>query len=43
VHSFEKEPASQSPCIAITIHLPGQSRIVTQEQVEALIKTAAKR
>jgi hypothetical protein len=37
---FEKGPASQSPCIAITIHVPGQSRIVTQEQVEALLKKA---
>jgi hypothetical protein len=35
---FEKEPTAQSPCIAITIHLPGQSGIVTQEQVENLLK-----
>jgi hypothetical protein len=38
---FEKEPNAQSPCIAITIHLPGQSQIVTQEQVEKLLKKGA--
>jgi hypothetical protein len=40
---FEKGPAAQSPCIAITIHVPGQNQTVTQEQVEALLKKAAKR
>jgi hypothetical protein len=39
---FEKSPAPESPCIAITIHVPGQSRIVTQEQVETLLKKRAK-
>jgi hypothetical protein len=39
---FEKDPTTQSPCIAITIHVPGQSRIVTQQQVEALLKKATK-
>ncbi|MBV8213794.1 MAG: hypothetical protein JOZ08_11310 [Verrucomicrobia bacterium] len=39
---FEKSAVSESPCIAITIHVPGQSRIVTQQQVEALLKKAAK-
>ena len=39
---FKKKPASKSSCIAITIHVPGQSRIVTQEQVEALLKKVAK-
>jgi len=39
---FGKSPAPESHCIAITIHVPGQSRIVTQEQVEALLKKRAK-
>jgi hypothetical protein len=38
---FEKEPNAQSPCIAITIHSPGPSEIVTQEQVEKLFKKGA--
>jgi hypothetical protein len=38
---FEKEPNAQSPCIAITIHSPGPSEIVTQEQVEKLLKKGA--
>lgn len=38
---FEKEPNAQSPCLAITVHLPGQSRVVTQEEVEKLLKKGA--
>jgi hypothetical protein len=38
---FEKEPTSESPCIAIMVHLPGQSQIATQVEVEALLKKAA--
>jgi hypothetical protein len=37
---FEKEPNGQSPCVSITIHLPGQNRIVTQEEVNKLLKKA---
>jgi hypothetical protein len=35
---FAKEPKAESPCIAITIHSPGQSGVVTQEKVEKLLK-----
>jgi hypothetical protein len=35
---FAKEPKADSPCIAITIHSPGQSGVVTQEEVEKLLK-----
>lgn len=38
---FEREPNAQSRCLAITIHLPGQNRIVTQEEVEKLLKRGA--
>jgi hypothetical protein len=40
---FEKEPIPESPCIAIMVHLPGQSQVATQEEVEALLKKGAKR
>ena len=40
---FEKEPTSESPCIAIMVHLPGQSQITTQVEVEALLKKGAAR
>lgn len=40
---FEKEPTSESPCIAIMVHLPGQSQVETQAEVEALLKKAAAR
>lgn len=40
---FEKEPTSESPCIAIMVHLPGQSQVVTQGEVEALLKKGAAR
>jgi hypothetical protein len=35
---FAKQPAADSPCIAIMVHLPGQTQVMTQEQVEALLK-----
>jgi hypothetical protein len=38
---FEKEPAAQSPCIAIMVHLPGRSEVATQGQVEELLKKGA--
>jgi hypothetical protein len=38
---FEKEPTSESPCIAIMVHLPGQSQIATQVEVESLLKKGA--
>jgi hypothetical protein len=40
---FEKEPIPESPCIAIMVHLPGQSQVATQEEVEALLEKGAKR
>jgi hypothetical protein len=40
---FEKEPTSESPCIAIMVHLPGQSQIATQVEVEALLEKGAAR
>jgi hypothetical protein len=40
---FEKEPTSESPCVAIMVHLPGQSQVVTQLEVEALLKKGAAR
>jgi hypothetical protein len=40
---FEKEPKAESPCIAITIHVPGQSGVVTQEEVEKLLQKGAAR
>ncbi len=40
---FEKEPIAESLCIAIMVHLPGQSQVATQEEVEALLKKGAKR
>jgi hypothetical protein len=40
---FGNEPTSESPCIAIMVHLPGQSQIETQAEVEALLKKAAAR
>jgi len=38
---FETPAKAESPCIAITIHLPGQSRVVTQAEVEKLLKEGA--
>jgi hypothetical protein len=35
---FEKEATPQSACIAIMVHLPGQSRVMTLEQVNELLK-----
>jgi hypothetical protein len=35
---FEQNPDAQSPCIAIMVHAPGQSRVATQEQVASLIQ-----
>jgi hypothetical protein len=35
---FAKEPKAESSCIAITIHSPGQSGVVTQGEVEKLLK-----
>jgi hypothetical protein len=38
---FADQPAASSPCIAIMVHLPGQSRIATQKQVDELLKNGA--
>jgi hypothetical protein len=35
---FEQNPDAHSPCIAIMVHPPGQSRVATQEQVASLIE-----
>lgn len=40
---FEKGPVRDSPCIAIMVHLPGRTQVVSQAEVEALLKKAAKR
>ena len=39
---FEHKPGAQSPCIAIMVHPPGQSRIATQENVAALMEERGK-
>ena len=40
---FEKDATPQSPCIALMVHLPGQSRIMTLEQVNELLKKGSDR
>ena len=40
---FEKEPTAESLCIAIMVHLPGQSQIATQAEVGALLKKGGAR
>jgi hypothetical protein len=41
VFEFADQPAANSPCVAIMVHLRGQSRIVTQKQVDELLKNGA--
>jgi hypothetical protein len=40
---FEKEPTPQSPCIALMVHWPRQSRVITLEQVNELLKKGSAR
>ena len=40
---FEKDPTPQSPCIALMVHLPGQSRVMTLQQVNELLKKGSER
>ena len=35
---FAQRPTDHSPCIAMMVHLPGQSKLATEEQVTALLK-----
>lgn len=35
---FEKDATPQSPCIALMVHLPGQSRVMTLQQLNELLK-----
>jgi hypothetical protein len=39
---FEHQPSAQSPCTAIMVHPPGQSRIATQENVAAVMEESRK-
>jgi hypothetical protein len=36
---FEQNPDAHSPCIAIMVHAPGQSRVATQEQVASVMES----
>jgi hypothetical protein len=40
---FENVPDANTPCIAIMVHFPGQSRTETWQQVAAILKKGAKR